>query len=86
MHVASYGKMDGVFNSSSIDHSLPETPLEETLAKAFSEALRLHRVDTRESFFDLGGHSLLAAKLVSLVCVLKPICPPLGGYLLDCRD
>ena len=45
----------------------PSTPIEELLASAWCEALRIQRVGAHDNFFDLGGHSLLAAKVVSLV-------------------
>ncbi|OLE96485.1 MAG: hypothetical protein AUG75_19905 [Cyanobacteria bacterium 13_1_20CM_4_61_6] len=45
----------------------PTTPLEELLASAWREVLRVKRVGVQDNFFDLGGHSLLAAKVVSIV-------------------
>ncbi|HEX7721553.1 MAG TPA: amino acid adenylation domain-containing protein [Pyrinomonadaceae bacterium] len=45
----------------------PSTPLEELLAAAWREVLRVMHVGVSENFFDLGGHSLLAAKVVSIV-------------------
>jgi amino acid adenylation domain-containing protein len=45
----------------------PVTPIEELLASAWREVLRVSRVGVHDNFFDLGGHSLLAAKIVSNV-------------------
>jgi len=45
----------------------PSTPIQELLAAAWRDVLRLERVSIHDNFFDLGGHSLLAAKIVSLV-------------------
>ena len=45
----------------------PATPLEELLASAWREVLRIKRLGVQDNFFDLGGHSLLAAKVVSIV-------------------
>jgi acyl carrier protein len=45
----------------------PSTPIQELLASAWGDVLRLDRVSIHDNFFDLGGHSLLAAKVVTLV-------------------
>ncbi|WP_366934966.1 non-ribosomal peptide synthase/polyketide synthase [Pyxidicoccus fallax] len=45
----------------------PRNPLEEMLAEAFSEVLRVPRVSVTDNFFSLGGHSLLATQVISRV-------------------
>jgi amino acid adenylation domain-containing protein len=45
----------------------PRTPIEELLAAAWREVLKLEQIGIHDNFFDLGGHSLLAAKVVSIV-------------------
>jgi amino acid adenylation domain-containing protein len=45
----------------------PSTALEELLASAWQEVLRLPAVSVHDNFFDIGGHSLLAARVVSIV-------------------
>ncbi len=45
----------------------PATPIQELLASAWRDVLRIERIGIHDNFFDLGGHSLLAAKVVSLV-------------------
>jgi len=43
------------------------TPIEENLAKIWSEVLSLDQVGIHDNFFDLGGHSLLATQVISRV-------------------
>jgi surfactin family lipopeptide synthetase C len=43
----------------------PRSPLEESVAKAWRDLLKLDRVGIHDNFFELGGHSLMAAKLIS---------------------
>ncbi len=43
----------------------PSTPLENRLARMWSELLGLERVGVHDNFFDLGGHSLLGMQVLS---------------------
>jgi acyl carrier protein len=43
----------------------PRTPVEEGLARIWSEILDVERLSIEDNFFDLGGHSLVAAQLIS---------------------
>jgi acyl carrier protein len=45
----------------------PQSPSEQTLARIWTDVLKLERVGTRDNFFHLGGHSLLATKVVTRV-------------------
>jgi amino acid adenylation domain-containing protein len=45
----------------------PRSELEELIAKAWREVLKLDRIGIHDNFFDLGGHSLLATQIVSKV-------------------
>jgi amino acid adenylation domain-containing protein len=67
----------------------PRTPLEEEVARVWSEVLGVGRVGIEESFWDLGGHSLLAtralARLADTFGVDIPLqalflAPTLGGF------
>src|SRR5262245_40457144 len=57
----------------------PRTPVEQAVAAAFAEVLRLPagRVGAKEGFFELGGHSLLATQLVSRLRVALGVDLPL---------
>ncbi len=45
----------------------PRDPIEEVLARIWSETLKINRVGIRDSFFALGGQSLLAVALFSKI-------------------
>ena len=45
----------------------PRDPTERTLAKLWSDLLKLDKVGVQDDFFALGGHSLLATRLVSQI-------------------
>ena len=49
------------------EYVAPRNETEETLAKIWSEVLRVEKVGVNDDFFDLGGHSLLATQVVSRV-------------------
>jgi len=46
---------------------VPRTPVEETLARIWSEVLEVDRVGVDDNFFDLGGDSLVAGRIVARV-------------------
>jgi amino acid adenylation domain-containing protein len=48
-------------------YKAPRTEIEETLAKIWSEVLKIKRVGVEDNFFELGGHSLLAVQVISRV-------------------
>jgi non-ribosomal peptide synthetase component F len=45
----------------------PATPVEEALARIWTEALNVPRVGLHSHFFNLGGHSLLAAQIIARI-------------------
>jgi amino acid adenylation domain-containing protein len=45
----------------------PRTAAEQTLARIWSEILRLNEVGIHDNFFELGGHSLLATQVISRI-------------------
>ncbi len=50
-----------------VDYVAPRTPVEETLARIWADAIGLAHVGIHDNFFELGGHSLLAIQIVSQV-------------------
>jgi len=44
-----------------------QTPLEQTLARIWSELLGVKAIDINDNFFELGGHSLLAVRLFAQI-------------------
>jgi amino acid adenylation domain-containing protein len=51
----------------------PEGPLEQAIAHAWAELLRLPRIGRHDNFFALGGHSLLAAQAVHRLQTALPL-------------
>ncbi len=49
------------------EYEAPQGEREVTLARIWSELLRVQRVGRQDNFFELGGHSLLAVQVVSRV-------------------
>jgi acyl carrier protein len=45
----------------------PRTPVEELLAKMWTELLKVERVGINDNFFELGGHSLLITQVASRI-------------------
>ena len=45
----------------------PRTPVEEMIAGAWAQILKLNRVGVHDNFFELGGHSVLATQIVARV-------------------
>jgi amino acid adenylation domain-containing protein/thioester reductase-like protein len=45
----------------------PRTPVEEELARIWSEVLDVHPIGVDDNFFELGGHSFMAAQIVSRI-------------------
>jgi len=45
----------------------PRTPVEESLARIWKEALRLDNIGVHDNFFELGGHSLTAVKITGRI-------------------
>jgi amino acid adenylation domain-containing protein/non-ribosomal peptide synthase protein (TIGR01720 family) len=53
--------------SSSTSYAAPRNPLEESLARIWSELLDAPNVGIHDDFFALGGHSLLAIRVLSAI-------------------
>lgn len=49
------------------EHEPPAPGLEETIAAAWREVLKLERVGAQDNFFELGGHSLLSLRVVTRI-------------------
>jgi amino acid adenylation domain-containing protein len=49
------------------DYAAPRTPVEERLARIWTEVLGIERVGIDDDFFALGGHSLLATLVISRI-------------------
>ena len=45
--------------------ALPETPLQEAMAKIWRDALRLNTIGIHDNFFEVGGDSILAVQIVA---------------------
>jgi amino acid adenylation domain-containing protein len=50
-----------------LTYEAARSPIEELVAKIWSEVLGVERVGIRDNFFDLGGHSLLATRMMARV-------------------
>jgi acyl carrier protein len=69
---------DGVRPDLERSYAPPETPIEESLAAAWSEVLGVDRVGRDDDFFDLGGHSLIAVRMLARVQEQLGVELPLG--------
>nr|MBC8231639.1 non-ribosomal peptide synthetase [bacterium] len=50
-----------------VEFVTPRTPIEETLARIWTEVLGLEKIGVNDNFFELGGHSLLATQVMSRI-------------------
>jgi amino acid adenylation domain-containing protein len=46
---------------------LPQTPIEERIAKIVCDLLKIDQIDRQDNFFMLGGHSLLGTQLIARI-------------------
>lgn len=61
------------------EYVAPRTPVEEGLARIWSEVLRIPRVGVQDNFFDLGGgHSILAMQMIARVREVFEVEIPIG--------
>jgi acyl-CoA synthetase (AMP-forming)/AMP-acid ligase II/acyl carrier protein len=58
----------------------PRTGIEKTLARIWSEVLKIAEVGIYDNFFELGGHSLLATQIVSRICEALQVNLALRGF------
>jgi amino acid adenylation domain-containing protein len=63
----------------------PRGPVEELLARIWSDLLNVERVDREASFFELGGHSLQAARVVARVRETLGVELPIGALFEERR-
>ena len=63
------------------DFEPPQTEVEQTLAKIFSEVLGLDRVGRHDNFFHIGGHSLIAAQVAARVRETLKVALDLRAFL-----
>ena len=57
--------LDGSVHDSEDLFVAPQTDLEQKIAEAWRQALRLEKIGRHDNFFDIGGHSLLMTKVHS---------------------
>jgi acyl carrier protein len=48
-------------------NAIPQTPLEKSIAKIWTEVLNSQEIGIHDNFFEMGGHSLLATQLASKI-------------------
>ncbi|MCY4044354.1 MAG: amino acid adenylation domain-containing protein, partial [Cellvibrionales bacterium] len=58
-------KLVGAMTLNQGEYHAPETPMEQQVAKVFSECLQLDKVSRNADFFHLGGQSLLATRVIA---------------------
>ncbi|HYN22261.1 MAG TPA: amino acid adenylation domain-containing protein, partial [Thermoanaerobaculia bacterium] len=65
------------WQSAETSYVAPRTPVEEILARIWSDLLGLERIGAADQFFELGGHSLLATQVMSRLRVAFDVEMPL---------